>query len=33
MHRRSASADVRQLGESLLQINARHERLISALRT
>src|SRR5690606_6183601 len=31
MHRRSASADVRQLGESLLEINARHERLISGL--
>src|SRR5690606_7137773 len=31
MHRRSASEDVRQLGESLLEINARHERLISGL--
>ncbi|MFG3436494.1 sensor histidine kinase [Nonomuraea sp. NPDC047897] len=31
MHRRSASADVRQLGESLLEINVRHERLISGL--
>ncbi|GGM39783.1 sensor histidine kinase [Dactylosporangium sucinum] len=31
MHRRTASPDVIQLGESLLQINARHERLISGL--
>jgi signal transduction histidine kinase len=31
MHRRTASADVKQLGESLLEINARHERLISGL--
>ncbi|GLZ16411.1 sensor protein CutS [Actinomadura sp. NBRC 104425] len=31
MHRRSASPDVRRLGESLLQINARHERLIDGL--
>ncbi|MEU1388257.1 MULTISPECIES: HAMP domain-containing sensor histidine kinase [unclassified Nonomuraea] len=31
MHRRAASDDVRELGESLLQINARHERLISGL--
>ncbi|QXJ21598.1 HAMP domain-containing histidine kinase [Actinomadura graeca] len=31
MHRRSASADVLQLGETLLQINARHERLIAGL--
>ncbi|MEV4510734.1 HAMP domain-containing sensor histidine kinase [Dactylosporangium sp. NPDC049525] len=31
MHRRTASPDVLQLGESLLQINARHERLISGL--
>ena len=31
MHRESASADVRQLGESLLAINARHERLIGGL--
>ncbi|MEU6041512.1 HAMP domain-containing sensor histidine kinase [Actinomadura sp. NPDC047616] len=31
MHRRSASADVRRLGESLLLINARHERLIDGL--
>ncbi|MDA0638934.1 HAMP domain-containing sensor histidine kinase [Nonomuraea sp. MCN248] len=31
MHRRAASPDVRQLGESLLEINARHERLISGL--
>ncbi|WP_157430403.1 sensor histidine kinase [Actinomadura macra] len=31
MHRRSASADVLQLGETLLQINARHERLITGL--
>ncbi|MGW0805729.1 sensor histidine kinase [Nonomuraea sp. NPDC002799] len=31
MHRRTASPDVRELGESLLEINARHERLISGL--
>ncbi|MFE3018634.1 sensor histidine kinase [Streptomyces sp. NPDC059256] len=31
MHRRTASEDVRQLGESLLEINSRHERLISGL--
>ncbi|MBT2234499.1 HAMP domain-containing sensor histidine kinase [Nonomuraea sp. NEAU-A123] len=31
MHRRTASPDVKQLGESLLEINARHERLISGL--
>ncbi|GAA1821031.1 HAMP domain-containing sensor histidine kinase [Actinomadura chokoriensis] len=31
MHRDSASPDVRQLGETLLQINARHERLITGL--
>jgi signal transduction histidine kinase len=31
MHRRSASADVRQLGETLLEINMRHERLIDGL--
>ncbi|WP_238019022.1 HAMP domain-containing sensor histidine kinase [Dactylosporangium sp. AC04546] len=31
MHRRTASPDVIQLGESLLEINARHERLISGL--
>ncbi|RAY14135.1 two-component sensor histidine kinase [Actinomadura craniellae] len=31
MHRRSASADVRQLGEQLLEINSRHERLIAGL--
>jgi signal transduction histidine kinase len=31
MHRWTASPDVRQLGESLLQINARHERLINGL--
>lgn len=31
MHRGSASPDVRQLGETLLQINARHERLITGL--
>ncbi|MFI7114318.1 sensor histidine kinase [Nonomuraea sp. NPDC050227] len=31
MHRRTASDDVKELGESLLQINARHERLISGL--
>ncbi|MBG0819436.1 HAMP domain-containing histidine kinase [Planomonospora sp. ID91781] len=31
MHRKTASPDVRRLGESLLEINARHERLISGL--
>ncbi|MGP3960150.1 sensor histidine kinase [Nonomuraea sp. 3N208] len=31
MHRRTASADVKDLGESLLEINTRHERLISGL--
>ncbi|TDD42851.1 HAMP domain-containing histidine kinase [Nonomuraea terrae] len=31
MHRRTASADVKELGESLLEINARHERLIGGL--
>jgi len=31
MHRKSASEDVKQLGENLLQINSRHERLISGL--
>ncbi|TDU90768.1 signal transduction histidine kinase [Kribbella voronezhensis] len=31
MHRRSASEDVKQLGESLLAINHRHEQLISGL--
>ncbi|WP_433467659.1 sensor histidine kinase [Spirillospora sp. CA-128828] len=31
MHRESASPDVRQLGETLLQINSRHERLITGL--
>ncbi|SPT58579.1 MULTISPECIES: sensor histidine kinase [Actinomadura] len=31
MHRDSASPDVRQLGETLLQINMRHERLITGL--
>ncbi|MDF2704811.1 MAG: two-component sensor histidine kinase [Nonomuraea muscovyensis] len=31
MHRRTASVDVKRLGESLLEINARHERLISGL--
>jgi signal transduction histidine kinase len=31
MNRRSASPDVNQLGESLLQINSRHERLITGL--
>lgn len=31
MHRPAASSDVRQLGEHLLEINARHERLISGL--
>ncbi|GII81461.1 sensor protein CutS [Sphaerisporangium rufum] len=31
MHRASASEDVKRLGESLLEINVRHERLISGL--
>ena len=31
MHRKSASADVRRLGEDLLEINSRHERLITGL--
>jgi signal transduction histidine kinase len=31
MHRRSASEDVKQLGEGLLEINARHESLIGGL--
>lgn len=31
MHRAAASADVTRLGEDLLQINSRHERLISGL--
>ncbi|WP_318306362.1 sensor histidine kinase [Amycolatopsis solani] len=31
MHRRTASADVRELGSKLLRINARHERLIGGL--
>ena len=31
MHRRTASADVKELGESLLEINARHEQLIDGL--
>ncbi|AZM49032.1 two-component sensor histidine kinase [Streptomyces sp. WAC 06738] len=31
MHRPAASADIRRLGEDLLQINSRHERLISGL--
>jgi signal transduction histidine kinase len=31
MHRRTASTDVRELGESLLTINARHEQLIDGL--
>ncbi|MEV4391402.1 HAMP domain-containing sensor histidine kinase [Nonomuraea sp. NPDC049607] len=31
MHRRTASDDVKELGESLLQINTRHERLIAGL--
>lgn len=31
MHRRTASEDVRQLGENLLEINTRHERLINGL--
>jgi signal transduction histidine kinase len=31
MHRRTASADVKELGESLLTINTRHEQLIDGL--
>lgn len=31
MHRRNASADLRQLGEDLLQVNDRHEKLINGL--
>ncbi|NYI07573.1 sensor histidine kinase [Allostreptomyces psammosilenae] len=31
MHRRTASEDVKRLGESLLEINARNERLINGL--
>jgi signal transduction histidine kinase len=31
MHRRTASADLKELGESLLTINARHEQLIDGL--
>ncbi|MGO4751883.1 sensor histidine kinase, partial [Streptomyces sp. 2MCAF27] len=31
MHRKAASEDVKQLGENLLEINARHERLITGL--
>ena len=31
MHRRTASSDVKELGESLLTINARHEQLIDGL--
>jgi signal transduction histidine kinase len=31
MHRRTASEDVKQLGEGLLEINTRHERLIGGL--
>ncbi|TDO43088.1 signal transduction histidine kinase [Kribbella sp. VKM Ac-2527] len=31
MHRKTASADVKQLGENLLAINARHEQLINGL--
>ncbi|WP_433433370.1 sensor histidine kinase [Nonomuraea sp. CA-141351] len=31
MHRRAAPPEVKELGESLLEINARHERLISGL--
>jgi signal transduction histidine kinase len=31
MHRRTASTDVQELGESLLTINARHEQLIDGL--
>jgi signal transduction histidine kinase len=31
VHRKAASAEVRQLGETLLEINTRHERLIDGL--
>lgn len=31
MHRKTASDDIKQLGEDLLRINARHERLITGL--
>jgi signal transduction histidine kinase len=31
VHRRNASEEVRQLGETLLEVNARHERLIDGL--
>lgn len=31
VHRQGASVDVRQLGETLLEVNARHERLINGL--
>ncbi|MCP2325277.1 signal transduction histidine kinase [Hamadaea flava] len=31
MNRKTASADVKQLGETLLEINSRHERLINGL--
>ncbi|GAA1606757.1 HAMP domain-containing sensor histidine kinase [Kribbella sancticallisti] len=31
MHRRTASDDVKQLGETLLEINSRHEQLITGL--
>lgn len=31
MHRKTASEDVKQLGENLLEINSRHERLITGL--
>lgn len=31
MHRKTASDDVKQLGETLLEINARHEQLIAGL--
>jgi signal transduction histidine kinase len=31
VHRRAASTDTRQLGETLLEINSRHERLIDGL--
>ncbi|WP_255949223.1 sensor histidine kinase [Streptomyces odontomachi] len=31
MHRKTASDDIKQVGEQLLDINARHERLISGL--
>jgi len=33
VHRRAASVEVRQLGETLLEINARHESLIDGLLT